>query len=596
MFFWLLACTESKIVEEKTLDLSERLQEGEARLGIIHDEKALFAGVSAEGAIGDFKMYNSHVQFIIQSDRPSSYYIQQGGGILDADVVREPGEIGRDIIDEHTVMAGLGRILEPTSFEVVSDGSNGSAHLRVRGSAIPFDLLQGAIENYDLVASYDVAFQVDYILASDTPLLRIDTTIEWNDEPFPIQPANVLLVGKEILHHWNPGGGLEGDSNNGWHGLVSHQDEVALALMSDGESFSSSILQDLLTEATPAISSFGASIAIEEGDSHLFTQYLGVGRDLSDLSDAWYTHNNIETEAFSGSIVDDQGNPVPGARVQIYDQEEAITMTQTDDKGDWSVRIPKGTNARYVASGRGNRIFLDIPRQAGWTGPYTNEQRQQEVYDSYGQEDSLVSFARGYGVGDWDNPVLMRPGFLSITIEDAGPAVVKLFSDDIQNSPYAPGNPHGATQIGYIRDGSIHMPVEAGVYNVMIHRGTQHNYVMQEIIVGAGEDVSLEVSLEKIEIPFSVFGVDAHSHSAPSGDGKVSMEGRVLSHCAHGVDVSISTEHDHAVDFAPLVNALGLGSHLQTIIGSEVSPPMRGHFNAFPMLVQQELVNGGAPI
>ena len=262
MIFWLLACTEEKVVEEKPLDVSERLQEGQSRLGLIQDERALFAGVSAEGTVGDYKIYNSQVQFIIQSDRPSSYYIQQGGGVLDADVVRATGEIGRDIIDEHTVMAGLGRILEPTSYEVVSDGSNGAAHLRVRGTAVPFDLLQGAIENYDLVASYDVGFQVDYILAPDTPLLRIETTIEWNDDPLPIQPANVLLVGKEILNHWNPGGGLEGDSNNGWHGLISQQDEVALALMSDGEPFASSILQDLLTEATPAISSFGASVTI----------------------------------------------------------------------------------------------------------------------------------------------------------------------------------------------------------------------------------------------------------------------------------------------------------------------------------------------
>ena len=62
LFFWLLACTESKVVEEVPLDVSERLTEGEARLGVIHDDRALFSGVSAEGTIGDYKIYNSQVR------------------------------------------------------------------------------------------------------------------------------------------------------------------------------------------------------------------------------------------------------------------------------------------------------------------------------------------------------------------------------------------------------------------------------------------------------------------------------------------------------------------------------------------------------
>ena len=93
---WLFACTEQKETEkEDVLSLSEVLNPGEVRLGTIQDEEALFAGISAEGMIGDFKIYNDQVQFIIQSDRKSSYYIQEGGGVLDADIVRSTGEMGR---------------------------------------------------------------------------------------------------------------------------------------------------------------------------------------------------------------------------------------------------------------------------------------------------------------------------------------------------------------------------------------------------------------------------------------------------------------------------------------------------------------------
>ena len=123
------------------INLSEDLDETEVRLGVVTDESALFGGIAAEGQIGDYKIYNNHVRFVIQSDRISSYYIPYGGGILDADIIRKDGEEGRDIIDEHSFMAGLGRILKPTSFEILSDGSDGTAHLRVIGEGAPFDPL-----------------------------------------------------------------------------------------------------------------------------------------------------------------------------------------------------------------------------------------------------------------------------------------------------------------------------------------------------------------------------------------------------------------------------------------------------------------------
>ena len=601
MLLLLSACfwgEEKKIEPESTDLLNVPLAETEVRLGVVTATSELFAGISSEGQLGDYKIYNNRVQFLIQTDRESSYYIQHGGGVIDADIVRPDGQLGRDIVDEHTVMAGLGRILKPTAFEVVSDGTDGLAHLRVLGTGVPFDLLQGAIENYDLVPLYDMTFQIDYTLAPDSPLLRIATTVFWNDDPAPIQMANVVLIGKEILHSWNPGTGFHEEGNGEWLGSISQTDDVSLALMPEEEAFTTSLLQDLLVSATPAIASFGQTQIVEEDSSVHFVQLLGVGQNLGELTDAWYRHNEKETQMYEGTVVDDQGNPIAGARVQVFDGDIPKTITSTDENGEWKVSLPTLEAFHFLASGRGTGIFYDLPTDAGWLGPYSQQEHVQTVFASYLESsDEPASFARGYGVGEIDSSVLTAPGHFTIYIEDGGPAVVKMYKyDDIADVRHVPPRPHGATAIAYVRDGQIRVPLEPGEYRVVTHRGTAYSHSEEDVIIESRQETELSINLLPMELTDSVFSFDGHAHSAPSGDGKVSMEGRIMSHAAHGVDVIVSTEHDHAIDFAPLIQALELQDRITSVVGSEISPPMRGHFNAYPMHPQPDIPNNGSLI
>jgi hypothetical protein len=45
----------------ENLDVTERLGEDEVRAGVVEDGAALFGGVSAEGTLGDVKLYNNRV-------------------------------------------------------------------------------------------------------------------------------------------------------------------------------------------------------------------------------------------------------------------------------------------------------------------------------------------------------------------------------------------------------------------------------------------------------------------------------------------------------------------------------------------------------
>src|SRR6188472_708988 len=49
--------------------LAEALAAGEVRAGRIDRPDALLGGISADGRVGDFKLYNSEVAFVVQSER-----------------------------------------------------------------------------------------------------------------------------------------------------------------------------------------------------------------------------------------------------------------------------------------------------------------------------------------------------------------------------------------------------------------------------------------------------------------------------------------------------------------------------------------------
>ncbi|MEC7984018.1 MAG: CehA/McbA family metallohydrolase [Myxococcota bacterium] len=601
MFYYLWACTDPAPIVEKeapSINLTAALEEDQVRLGIVEEEEALFGGISAEGQIGDYKIYNNRARFIIQSNRISSYYVPYGGGVLDADIARREGEQGRDFVDEHTFMAGLARILRPTSFEIVSDGSDGVAHLRVIGEGAPFEMLEGALENFDIVQEMDMSFQIDYRLHPNSPLLDSKMRVFWNDDPHSIELANVMLIAKEVVDRWYPGSGYNREPANEWIGMIGKKNEVAMALFPSQEPFVNSLVRDLLEDETPAVSGFSAPGIISEGDVWEMHHYIGVGSSISALTDAWYAETGVETELETGTITDSQGQAVAGARVQIMQEGSPITMAITDEQGGWSAQVPVGTETTFVASGRLSGIHTDLPAGAGWYSPYASQLVRTQTLQSMSQGGLTLPFAEGYGLGSEGSSTLQTPGTVSVEIADGLPAVGKLYflNGDPVSSPLVVGRPHGAACIAYTKDGEISFPVEPGEYNAIVIRGSNYSAHQEQIRVSEGETVVLSVELEKQDLPPNVYSIDSHSHSAPSGDGRVSMSGRVLSHAGHGVDIHVSTEHDHVIDFQPLIDAIGVSDQLDTFVGAEVSPPMRGHFNIFPLEADPEVFNFGAPI
>jgi hypothetical protein len=106
-----------------------------------------------------------------------------------------------------------------------------------------------------------------------------------------------------------------------------------------------------------------------------------------------------------------------------------------------------------------------------------------------------------------------------------------------------------------------------------------------EISASVGD--TLHATLRRVVDTRGWLGCDFHVHAAPSHDSNVTLEDRVLSLLAEGVEFAVPTDHNHVTDYAPAIAALGAGSELGTTPGVEITTLSWGHFNAFPYPLAQ---------
>jgi len=611
----LLACKGKDVPDADSgathpVDLVSPVPSGQARAGVITDPAALFGGISAEGQPGDLMLKNDRVHFVIQSVRDGSYYMSQGGGVIDADIVRPDGTPGRDLLDEHAPMADLGRIPDPTSVTVIATGEDGGpAIVRAEGPAVPLALITGAAESDALLPTADMVMVTDYTLEPDSWLLKMETTIQWHDTAATVQPGDLMLVSFEVSSVWRPESGLDtnGDQGQGFMAVVGDHDEIALGLFPDADAFTPSPLQGLLTGIGQIVVGMYQSLDVEDGQEQTFTRYLGVGPDLSTLTGAWYQARGAQTEAVSGTVVDDTGAGVAGARVHLLDADGApLTVATTDAAGAWQAQVLPGTVSQAVASGRSPGRYWDVA--AGWaqSGPYADDVLNTLARQSLLDGDPSISMAEGRGVsapvavsaGSSATLELGRPGFIDVRASDDGPAkvVISFLDGDSVSADrgLVPDRPDGHMAEGFITQGDLRIPVEPGHYSVLVHRGLRWEYDLQDVEVAAGEEVSVTADLvSSYQVP-GVLAGDPHMHAAPSNDASATMEGRLMSVAAHGVDLHFGTDHDHVVDYRPMIAPLGLDGVMASVVADEVSPPLRGHFNVYPLEQMPAEANGGS--
>jgi hypothetical protein len=95
--------------------------------------------------------------------------------------------------------------------------------------------------------------------------------------------------------------------------------------------------------------------------------------------------------------------------------------------------------------------------------------------------------------------------------------------------------------------------------------------------------VTLSLAIRREVDTTGYVACDTHIHTLTfSGHGDASVEERLVTLAGEGVELAISTDHNHNTDYLPYRDELGLKRSFTTVVGNEVTTPI-GHFNAFPL-------------
>jgi hypothetical protein len=134
----------------------------------------------------------------------------------------------------------------------------------------------------------------------------------------------------------------------------------------------------------------------------------------------------------------------------------------------------------------------------------------------------------------------------------------------------------------FTRTGDGEIELRPGRYKVVFTHGPEYELTEHEVDVSAAIGDALHSTLRRSVDTRGWLACDFHVHAAPSHDSSVTLDERVLSLLAEGIDFAVPTDHNHVTDYGPSITKLGAESELGTTSGVEITTLSWGHFNAFP--------------
>jgi hypothetical protein len=170
-----------------------------------------------------------------------------------------------------------------------------------------------------------------------------------------------------------------------------------------------------------------------------------------------------------------------------------------------------------------------------------------------------------------------------ITLADSSGALMPLMVLDADaNTPAKLISSRPGT--AYTRDGIVTFGVLPGSYTVYATRGFEYSMAVQAITVKAGDTQDVALQIER-EVPTpGLVACDTHIHTRTfSGHGDATVDERMLTIAAEGIELAVSTEHNLHSDYSVAQSRTALTEHFSSVLGNEITTKV-GHFNAFPII------------
>ncbi len=556
-------------------DLSTPLLPGEVRAGVVTRPAELLTGPKADGRLGDVRIDNAHVAFIIEGARRAGGFRYWGGHVVDAAPVAPGGTLAPDYYGETFFGYDLAT-MRPDTVDIIADGSTGEAHVRITGRTVALDFAAGLLAKVLLVDPPDLAIAYDYHLGPDDRALRLDITLT-NDSAKYVAVDYVTIIA------------AHGDGAAAYIPPFGFDNRAAVGVPIDSFAVAGRDLAYGILSATPDILllgtyqgltvALGEELYLDAGASALTTYRFAVTtggpdglariqRDLSgasavaahlsgavtlpetaDSDRSWVVAWRGEDLASLGPIAPDGSfdlelDPADGYEIQAFSEHHAASPRVGID----------------LAAGDDLSVTLEIPAAAVALVDVTEAATGQP-------EPARVSFVR-QGATPTDSP-------------PAAARVYETWGDGIGGVAYHLGVPERVV-------------LPAGAYEAVASRGFSYELDRRAVDLPAGQTTPLSFSIKRVVDTTGWVSADFHVHAEGSHDSFVPLDIRALQAFTDDLDLPIVSEHDVIGALAEIELPEPVAQSLVAIPATEATTLSYGHFNAFPLSYDPNALNRGA--
>lgn len=608
-----------------------------ARVWQLESDDAPFSGSVVTGRMGDWVLENDLVRVLIEGEKRAMSPCPWGGTPVDAAYIADGSD--EDILGEVCGLINGGLSFRPDLFEVIQDGSDGGAAvLAASGDLAINDFLNLPVMVNDFIPNFDERIGVDvnellplrvttyYVLEpGETNLLSLMAFRNDSDAQVDTLPIFLVASGGDG-YYFNPSSSTNGFGASSGGGIGVALDNLPfLAFNGDTASYAfapkpndaiessllplsgaylvisgvaATALGTTATNLLPLLTAGPEAIAADPNVLHVppagvevveYRLFIGDGA-LSTMVDPIYEQHGVEVGTIEGVVRDTDGSPVAGARVSA---------------------LRRGfRNMNQTISGADGRFSMTVPPEA-----YELSARKGGWVPS-GETPVNVTAGSTIDAGDVG---IRAPGVLRVNVttpddgcaDTTGPQPVParltvICVDECQKPTLAEEDiafhnlPDQYQAIVYGgMDGVLEVELPAGEYRFIVSRGMEWSVwpdidALQSVTIESKQLAEFDAEIARVIDTGVAYSGDFHIHSISSPDSTVEYVDRVLNYAAEGVDLLVSTDHDHVSDHRPIVQNLTLGPWIQAVVGSEITTADLGHFNAFPMVQDPTHGRGGA--
>ena len=312
--------------------------------------------------------------------------------------------------------------------------------------------------------------------------------------------------------------------------------------------------------------------ALKSGESRSFTRFIAVGNSPAEAYGNVIAFTDVEQSTLEVVLKEDGGGSAVGSATMAITSGSQSIPAYPSEKGHLAVSLPQGEYALKITD-RGRESFT------------------REVKLSGNKKVALnVPLSRRSGVKFNIDDESGRD--IPCKIQFAGTGETKTPNLGPQNRA------HGCVDQWHSETGEFEVALAPGNYRLVITRGIEYRHLVREIKVQTGRFTPVKGVLKRLVDTSGWVSTDFHNHSTPSGDNQCGTDDRIINLVAEHIEFAPTTEHNRLYDWTPHIEKLGLGEHLSTIVGLELTGRGAGsHHNTFPLPKPNPFAqDGGAPV